>query len=64
MGILHAGKGFMNAMTQIPPQIGDTIIAIVLYFAATSVMIERMLDGIKRRRSNKALEKAEQGEDD
>ena len=64
MGVLHAGKGFMNAMTQIPPQIGDTIIAIVLYFAATSVMIERMLDRIKRRRSNKALDKASAGEDD
>jgi ABC-type uncharacterized transport system permease subunit len=26
-GVLHSGKGFMNAMTDVPPQIGDTIIA-------------------------------------
>ena len=59
MGVLQAGKGFMNAMTQIPPQIGDTIIAIILYFAATSVLIERMLNAIKRRRTNRALDTKE-----
>ena len=47
-GILHSGKGFMNAMTDIPPQIGDTIIATIIYFAATSVLIEKNLDRIKR----------------
>jgi simple sugar transport system permease protein len=40
-GILQSGKGFMNAMTSIPPEIGDTIIATIIYFAATSVLIER-----------------------
>jgi len=54
-GILHSGKGFMNAMTQIPPQIGDTIIAIILYFAATSVLIERFLDRIKKFFSNRTI---------
>lgn len=43
-GILHSGKGFMNAMTEIPPQIGDTIIATIIYFAATSVLIEKFID--------------------
>ncbi|MBT3275508.1 MAG: ABC transporter permease [Spirochaetales bacterium] len=47
-GIMHSGKGFMNAMTDIPPQIGDTIIATIIYFAATSVLIEKNLDRIKR----------------
>ncbi|RKX80402.1 MAG: ABC transporter permease [Spirochaetes bacterium] len=56
-GILHSGKGFMNAMTQIPPQIGDTIIAIILYFAATSVLIERFLDRIKKFFSNRFINK-------
>ncbi len=56
-GILHSGKGFMNAMTQIPPQIGDTIIAIILYFAATSVLIERQLDRLKKTMSNRSLKK-------
>ena len=42
-GVLHSGKGFMNAMTNIPPAIGDTIIAIIIYFAATSVLIDRII---------------------
>lgn len=46
-GILHSGKGFMNAMTSIPPEIGDTIIAIIIYFAATSLLIHKFLDNIK-----------------
>jgi ABC-type uncharacterized transport system permease subunit len=40
-GLLHSGKGFMNAMTKTPPEIADTIIATIIYFAATSVLIER-----------------------
>jgi general nucleoside transport system permease protein len=48
-GILHSGKGFMSAMTDIPPQIGDTIIATIIYFAATSILIEKNLDKIKRK---------------
>lgn len=46
-GILHSGKGFMNAMTSIPPEIGDTIIAIIIYFSATSLLIHKFLDNIK-----------------
>lgn len=49
-GVLHSGKGFMNAMTEVPPQIGDTIIATIIYFAATSVLIEKWLGRIGRRR--------------
>ena len=48
-GLLHSGKGFMNAMTDIPPQIGDTIIATIIYFAATSILIEKNLERIKRK---------------
>jgi general nucleoside transport system permease protein len=48
-GVLHSGKGFMNAMTGIPPEIGDTIIAIIIYFAATSVLFTRLFDGLKAR---------------
>jgi general nucleoside transport system permease protein len=46
-GVLHSGKGFMNAMTGIPPEIGDTIIAIIIYFAATSVLFTRLYDGLR-----------------
>ncbi|MBN2509264.1 MAG: ABC transporter permease [Spirochaetales bacterium] len=48
-GILHSGKGFMNAMTNVPPQIGDTIIATIIYFAATSVFIERGIDTLSKK---------------
>ena len=43
-GILQTGKGFMNAMTDIPAEIGDTIIACIIYFAATSVLIRNLFD--------------------
>ena len=48
-GILQSGKGFMNAMTDIPPEIGDTIIACIIYFAATSVLINNLIERAKRR---------------
>jgi ABC-type uncharacterized transport system permease subunit len=50
-GILQSGKGFMNAMTKIPPEIGDTIIATIIYFAATSILIERWFDKLAKGRS-------------
>jgi simple sugar transport system permease protein len=49
-GLLHTGKGFMNAMTRIPPEIADTIIATIIYFAATSVLVERYWDRLKAKR--------------
>ncbi len=48
-GLLHSGKGFMSAMTSIPPEIGDTIIATIIYFAATSILIEKAIDGVRRK---------------
>jgi general nucleoside transport system permease protein len=48
-GVLHTGKGFMTAMTRIPPEIADTIIATIIYFAATSVLVERYWDSLGRR---------------
>jgi len=46
-GILQSGKGFMNAMTRIPSEIGDTIIASIIYFAATSVLIQNLFERSK-----------------
>ncbi|MEH7387205.1 ABC transporter permease [Bacillus sp. JJ1521] len=51
-GILYSGTGFMNAMTEIPPEIANTIIAIIIYFAATSILIQRLLNKFKKRRNN------------
>jgi ABC-type uncharacterized transport system permease subunit len=48
-GLLYSGKGFMNAMTSIPPEIADTIIATIIYFAATSVLMEKGLDKVMKR---------------
>ena len=50
-GVLQSGKGFMNAMTDIPPEIGDTIIACIIYFAATSVLIRNLIDRAVRHRA-------------
>lgn len=52
-GILYSGTGFMNAMTDIPPELANTIIAIIIYFAATSVMIERFVNKFWKSKSNK-----------
>lgn len=48
-GLLQSGKGFMNAMTDIPPEIADTIIATIIYFTATSVLFSRFWDSVGRR---------------
>ena len=56
-GILHTGKGFMNAMTSIPPEIADTIIATIIYFAATSVLVERVWDKISKSKLTRFLPK-------
>ncbi|XEC95195.1 ABC transporter permease [Paenibacillus tarimensis] len=50
-GVLYSGKGFMSAMTDIPPEIADTIIAIIIYFAATSVLFERLIRKFISRRA-------------
>ena len=50
-GVLQSGKGFMSAMTDIPPEIGDTIIACIIYFAATSVLIRNLIDRAVRHRA-------------
>lgn len=48
-GLLYSGRGYMSAMTDIPPEISDTIIAIIIYFAATSILIERLIRYLIRR---------------
>lgn len=50
-GLLYAGRGYMSVMTEVPPEIADTIIATIIYFAATSVLVERILDRIKSKRT-------------
>ncbi|MDY6012463.1 ABC transporter permease [Clostridium sp.] len=54
-GLLYTGSGFMSAMTEIPPEIANTIMATIIYFAATSVIIERLITKMKVKKKQKEL---------
>lgn len=60
-GLLYSGRGFMNAMTDIPPEIADSIIAIIIYFSATSILIERLIRRLIRRRAQASASAAGEG---
>lgn len=49
-GILYVGKGFMNAAVKIPPELADTVMATIIYFAATSVIMEKVIKKFKKDR--------------
>jgi simple sugar transport system permease protein len=53
-GLLYSGKGFMNVNTSIPPEIADTIIAIIIYFAAISAAVPMIVKKFKQRKAQKA----------
>jgi simple sugar transport system permease protein len=63
-GILQSGKGFMNAMTSVPPEIADTIIAVIIYFTATSVLFKRFWDAVLKRQVEKERKKTASAEVD
>ena len=48
-GVLHVGKGFMSANTVVPPEIADTIIAVIIYFTATSLLFKRFWNMISKK---------------
>lgn len=52
-GLLYTGKGFMSAMAEIPPEIADTIMATIIYFAATSVVMEKLINKYAKKRKSK-----------
>ncbi len=56
-GILQSGKGFMNAMTSVPPEIADTIIATIIYFTATSVLFKKFWDWVAKKLTMRSEEK-------
>ncbi len=56
-GILQSGKGFMNAMTNVPPEIADTIIAVIIYFTATSVLFKRFWDLVLKHQKDRLAAK-------
>ncbi|WP_449540070.1 ABC transporter permease [Ferdinandcohnia sp. Marseille-Q9671] len=61
-GILYSGTGFMNAMTEIPPEIANTIIAIIIYFAATSILIHRLIAKFNTKRAKSKDDTVKKGE--
>lgn len=48
-GVLHVGKGFMSANTVVPPEIADTIIAVIIYFTATSLLFKRFWGALSKK---------------
>lgn len=61
-GLLYAGRGFMSVMTDVPPEIADTIIATIIYFAATSILVERFLNKMSAKKAAKNVAKGEKVE--
>lgn len=54
-GLLYSGRGYMNAMTEIPPEIADSIIAIIIYFAATSVLMHKLINWVIAKQKTKKV---------
>ena len=47
--ILKAGKGSLGAGAGIPPEIADTVIAVIIYFTATAVLFRNLWNGLFHR---------------
>ena len=57
-GILYVGKGFMNAAVKVPPELADTIMATIIYFSATSIIMEKLIKFVtKKLGKNKTSER-------
>ena len=50
-GVLYVGKGFMNAAVKVPPELADTIMATIIYFAATSMVMDKIIKWFKKNRN-------------
>lgn len=59
--VLQTGKGYMNAMVHVAPEIADTILSIIIYFAAISKLVDLYFDKItawlRRRKKQPGAEK-------
>ena len=53
-GILYVGKGFMNAAVKVPPELADTIMATIIYFAATSMIMDKVIKKLKKTKKDKS----------
>lgn len=56
-GVLYVGKGFMNAAVKVPPELADTIMATIIYFAATSMVMDKVIKKFRKSRKDKSDKK-------
>jgi len=49
-GVLYVGRGFMNAAVKVPPELADTIMATIIYFAATSMIMDKLINKVLKKR--------------
>ena len=56
-GALYVGKGFMNAAVKVPPELADTIMATIIYFAATSMVMDKLIKKFKKSKKDKSNKK-------
>ena len=56
-GLLYVGKGFMNAAVKVPPELADTIMATIIYFAATSMIMDKVIKKFKKAKKDKSNKK-------
>ena len=56
-GVLYVGKGFMNAAVKVPPELADTIMATIIYFAATSMVMDKLIKKFKKSKKDKSNKK-------
>lgn len=49
-GFMNAGKGFMQAATRVPNELVQIIMAVIIFFAAATVLIKRWLNQVSRKK--------------
>jgi general nucleoside transport system permease protein len=52
-GVLYVGRGFMNAAVKVPPELADTIMATIIYFAATSMIMDKVINKFLKKKKEK-----------
>ena len=56
--ILKAGKGSLGAGADIPPELSDTVIAVIIYFTATAVLFRNLWNGLFHKLYEKKIAKS------
>lgn len=54
-GILNVGKGAMSIKANVPTELADTIMATIIYFSATSLIMENLIKRFKNIKKNKTV---------